>query len=62
MVPGTRHLTPVLLKKKIDEINPCFVNYMRDATLDKVLAQLSAGTQLAVIRDSLMVEYSTRGS
>jgi hypothetical protein len=30
----TRHLTPVLLKKKIDKSNPYFVNYLQDATLD----------------------------
>ncbi len=29
----TRHLKPVLLKKKIDKSDPFFVNYLRDATL-----------------------------
>ena len=33
LTPDTRHLKPVLLKKKIDINDPYFVNYLRDKTL-----------------------------
>lgn len=31
--PDTRHLKPLSMKKKIDKLNPCFENYLRDYTL-----------------------------
>ncbi len=40
LTPDTRHLTPVLLKKKIITNAPYFVNYLRDATLGPNISYL----------------------
>jgi hypothetical protein len=34
LTPDTRHLKPVLLKEKIDKLNPSFINYLQDMTLE----------------------------
>jgi hypothetical protein len=36
LTPETRHPTPLSMKKKIDKINPCFVNYLRDTTIEAI--------------------------
>jgi type VI protein secretion system component Hcp len=35
LTPDTRHLKPILLKKKIDKNDPYLANYLRDATLGR---------------------------
>jgi hypothetical protein len=34
LTPDTRHLKPVWLKEKIDMLNPYYINYFYDTTLD----------------------------